>query len=290
MSTIYENTVLGTLDADLFDPTRWPYRPYCTDDLQTGLRIRPFKTAIEKVYIQINPPHLRAWSAYDIDRGGGALAWEGPGLPEPSWIATNPANAHSHIIYGLSAPVLTTSMDARQAVLRYYHAIECAYRAALQADDGYSGLITKNPAHSRWRTCQGARLGYELGELAAAVDLRQFRVKPGAKVLEVGLGRNCTVFDFCRLWAYKKVREYKTQQGGYVHWLAAVYARCLARNGDFSSPMDARETYAIAKSIAHWVWHRFDLAASDAKFSKLQAFRRASAGTKDLINTFKNHA
>ena len=36
---------------DLFDPARWPRRPYCTDDLNAGLRIRS-----------------RVWGLYDIDR------------------------------------------------------------------------------------------------------------------------------------------------------------------------------------------------------------------------------
>lgn len=82
-----------------------------------------------------------------------------------------------------------------------------------------------------------------------------------------------TVFDFVRTWAYKKVREYKGQQGGFVHWQKAVYDRCMARNADFGCPMDSREAYHIAKSVAKWTWSRFDIEKSDAKFSKLQAFR-----------------
>ena len=90
---------------------------------------------------------------------------------------------------------------------------------------------------------------------------------------EVGLGRNVTVFDFVRLWAYKKVRDYKHQQGGFVHWQKAVYDRCLARNADFTRPMDSREVYHIARSVAKWTWTRFDLEASDARFSSLQRHR-----------------
>ena len=39
-------------------------------------------------------------------------------------------------------------------------------RERLQADPGYSGLITKNPAHPLWRTLRGPRLAYDLCELA----------------------------------------------------------------------------------------------------------------------------
>jgi hypothetical protein len=47
----------------------------------------------------------------------------------------------------------------------------------------------------------------------------------------------------------------------------------MARNADFGCPMDSREAYHIAKSVAKWTWSRFDIEKSDSKFSKLQAFR-----------------
>ena len=52
-------------------------------------------------------------------------------------------NGHAHLVYGLRVPVLTSSMEARQAPLRYLNAVEAAFRAKLDSDDGYSGLITK---------------------------------------------------------------------------------------------------------------------------------------------------
>ena len=278
---------------DLFDQKRWPQRPYCTDDFADGVRIRSLKQALTKAYIQPNPPHLRVWSIYDIDRPGGALAWEAANLPEPSWVTVNKQNAHAHIVYGLSAPVLVNSMEARQAPLRYLNAVEAAFRALLQGDDGYSGLITKNPAHPLWRTLQGRNLAYDLAELADWVDLSKFKADPGVKVAEVGLGRNVTVFDFVRLWSYKKVRQFKGQQGGFVHWQKAVYDRCMARNSDFTRPMDSREIYQIAKSISKWTWQRFDIEASDRRFSKLQAHRaaqRQSKGTRSILEMYGDNA
>ena len=258
---------------DLFAADRWPRRPYCTDDYEYGTRIRSLKQALTKSYIQANPPHLRVWSLYDIDRPAGGLAWEDANLPPPSWATVNKANGHAHLAYGLRAPVLTASMEARQAPLRYLNAVEAAFRAKLGGDDGFSGLLTKNPSHPLWWTLKGPELAYELGDLAEWVDLDKFKTRQGVKVAEVGLGRNVTVFDFVRLWAYKKVREFKGQQGGFVHWQKAVYDRCLARNADFGQPMDSREAYQISKSVAKWTWNKFDLAASDARFSKLQTLR-----------------
>lgn len=273
--------------TDLFQDTRrWPRHPYCTDDFESGVRIRSLKQAMTKCYIQANPPHLRVWSLYDIDRPGGGLAWEDANLPPPSWVTVNKANGHAHLAYGLTAPVLTSSMEARQAPLRYLNAVEAAFRAKLGGDDGFSGLITKNPAHPLWWTLRGPQIAYELGELAEWVDLEKFKARQGVKVAEVGLGRNVTVFDFVRLWAYKKVRDYKHVRGGFVLWQKAVYDRCLARNADFTRPMDHREAYHIARSVAKWTWNQYTGDSKD--LSDIQRKRRTGSISQSTAAMLKS--
>jgi hypothetical protein len=270
--------LVASHQPDLFAAERWPRRPYCTDDLAAGLRIRSLKQALTKSYIQANPPHLRVWSLYDIDRPGGGLAWEDANLPPPSWATVNKANGHAHLAYGLRAPVLTTSMEARQAPLRYLNAVEAAFRAALGGDDGFSGLITKNPAHPLWWTLKGPELAYELGDLAEFVDLSRFKADPGVKVAEVGLGRNVTVFDFVRFWSYKNVQQFKEMPRGFIYWQKAVYDRCIARNGDFTIPMDSREVYHIAKSVAKWTWTKYT--GKGQNISDIQRRRRIGSISK----------
>ena len=155
---------------ELIDPARWPKKPYCTDDLAQGGCIRDLRSALKRAYIQANPPHLRVWSIYDIDRPGAALAWGDANLPCPSWIAVNTENMHGHLVWGLSAPVLVDSPGLRQGPLRYLCAVEAAYRAKLDADQGYSGLLTKNPTHGRWMELRGPRAGYTLEELPHHID------------------------------------------------------------------------------------------------------------------------
>jgi hypothetical protein len=262
---------------DLFGSAdRLPRRPYCSDDLEQGVRIRSLARALTRPYIQVNPPHLRVWSIFDVDRPGGALAWEDANLPPPAWAAVNRQNAHAHLVWGLSAPVLVDSPDMRQAPMRYLCAIESAFREKLQADHGYSGLITKNPAHPLWRVLRGPRLGYELGELAEYVDLPKHA--PKRKPEEVGLGRNVTLFDWLRQYAYRHIRHYKKDVRNFVAWQAHLNNKALLRNGDFVVPLDGREVWHIAKSVAKWTWRRFDLAASDARFSALQAARGRQGG------------
>ena len=166
----------------------------------------------------------------------------------------------------------------RQAPLRYLCAVEAAFRARLQADQGYSGLITKNPVHPLWKTLRGPQLGYALGELAGWVDLPKHI--PKRKAEEVGLGRNVTVFDWLRHYAYRKIRHYKLDVRNFIQWQSHLNGKALERNGDFIYPLDGREVWHIAKSVSKWVWHKFDLEASDARFSALQAQRGRHGGLK----------
>ena len=268
---------------DLFDDAaRWPKKPYCSDDLEYGVRIRSLSSALKKPYIQANPPHLRVWSIFDVDRAGAGLAWEDAMLPPPSWATVNKENGHAHLVWGLSAPVLVDSPDMRQAPLRYLCAIEAAIRARLQADSGYSGLITKNPSHPLWRTLRGPQMAYELSELADWVDLPKH--VPRRKPEEVGLGRNVTVFDWLRLYAYRHIKHYKGEVRNFVYWQSHLNYKALERNGDLNTPMDGREVWHIAKSVSKWTWRTFDVAASDARFSALQAHRGAKGGKKGMLS------
>jgi len=276
------------LNLDLFeDRERWPRKPYCSDD-KTARNIRSLASAIKRPYIQANPPHIRIWSIYDVDRPGGAIAWEDAGLPPPSWAAANRANAHAHLVWGLVAPVLVDSPDLRQGPLRYLCAVEAAFRERLQADQGYSGLITKNPSHPLWRTLRGPQMAYELGDLAEWVELPKFL--PKRRPEEIGLGRNVTVFDWLRRYAYRHIRHYKGDVRNFVRWQNHLNGKALERNGDLQNPMDGREVWHIAKSVAKWTWRSFDIEASDARFSALQSYRGKKAMVKRWGDSEKKQA
>ena len=257
-----------------------PRKPYCTDDLGAGLQIRPANMAARRRYIQANPPWLRAWIIMDVDRPGGALAWDDADLPLPAWSSANPANGHAHLAWGIEAPVLLGQHD-RQRPMRYLAAVESAMTAKLEADPGYSGLITKNPIHSHWRTAwapPGAGT-YDLGYLSEWLDLPKHA--PRERPERVGVGRNVDAFDYLRHRAYREVRGWKRASGPgvFVHWQKHLYDLVLDYTGlEHPAPLDFRECHHIAKSVAHWVWTHFDVDASDARFSALQAHRGKKSG------------
>jgi hypothetical protein len=237
---------------------------------------------------------------FDIDRECAAFAWEDANLPPPTWIVVTTENGHAHIVWGLSAPVLVDSPDMRQKPLRYLCAVEAGFREKLGADQSYSGLITKTPFHPQWRTFYGPVIGYELAELADWVDLPKFLPKHVKNPEEIGLGRNVTVFEELRQWAYRNLRGYKAEGfSGWNPWMGACHGWALKRNGDFSNPMDSREVWHISKSVAKWTWRRFDIAASDARYaariaathtSEIQAERGRKSGQARLLASEENRA
>lgn len=265
---------------NLFVPERLARRPYAADDLAHGLHRHAPADALEHAYIEANCTALVWRVAFDVDREGAALAAEHANVAAPNWIATRRSNAHAHLGYELDAAVVRSDAG-RQRPLRYLAAIEDAYTRALGADTGYSGLICKNPHSAAWRVQWLRRPGYSLGELAEYVDLQPYvkgRLQPAGP-----LGRNCLLFDSVRQWAYREIRAARAA-GSFDRWQAEVVRRAAGMNlfagMDLrcTEPLALSEVRAIAKSVARWTWQKFDLTASDQRFSELQAARGRRGG------------
>jgi len=247
--------VAVAIQLDLFQ-SLLPIKPYCTDELSSGLVIRGKTSALQKRYIQHNPPPVLAFMVYDLDRSDSALAWNDAHLPAPAWVSVNPDNGHCHVAYGLIAPVARTDA-ARAAPLRLAAAIEAAYGEKLAADRGYSGLITKNPLHPHWHVyCPATAAAnngyYELAELAEYVTLSKTLPKGRESA---GLGRNVSLFDDLRKWAYSAIRAH-WRPGGFAAWQLAVLEKSESLN-QFVEPLPYAEIKATAKSVSKWTWQNF---------------------------------
>ena len=233
---------------------RLPYRPYCTDDLSAGLRIRPALTALEKRYVQYNPPSIINWLAFDIDRPYAPGAdWSM--VAPPNIVVRNRENGHAHLLYGIAAGVSKTSAS-RPGPLRLLAAINEGFRHALEADVGFTELICKNPLHAHWEVTTPRVELYDLAEMAEWVDLdaSHKRQRATPKRAQVGLGRNCNLFNSLRTWAYRWVGEYRPR--GYEAWLAAVQEKAEKLN-TFADPLPASEIRATARSTAKWTWNKY---------------------------------
>jgi hypothetical protein len=265
LSILVEKPHRAIWDRDVFAELV-PPRPYCTDRLGDGLRVRPRATALQRRYIQLNGPAAYAWLQFDVDRPGAFEMIEfGGHVPLPTIITVNPATTHAHVGYLLFEPV-TRFAGSRESPLHYLAAVERGLRRRLGADRAYNGLITQNPLHPDWRTDWLG--GYSLSALAASLRRADMRPEP-RREHEAGLGRNCSVFDDTREWAYREVLRFKRDGGTPEGWRERCRTIAGAHNSVFALPLPHSEVRSIGKSIADWTWDEF----TDAKFSRIQSLR-----------------
>lgn len=270
--TSFKSELLSKQQLDLFESL--PKRPYCMDEKPGYMVIRSKAIAIKKPYIQINSPVTTIYFVFDGDKNDAALSWFDENLPAPYWTTQNPENGHAHICYKLEIPLHTSEFSSIKAI-KYAQAVYYAYALKMGADLSYSQLITKNPLHPQHRTTYWTKQAYSLDYLADFVELPK---KLPKKLEMVGLGRNVTMFEKGRKWAYTAIRDYMHHHSSSV-WEHAVKTHLEAINSTFEPPLPHSEVKATAKSIARWVWQRF----SYGDFSEIQAKRGAKGGKKGGI-------
>lgn len=253
---------------DLFNSL--PNKPYCMDEKPGYMLIRSKAIAVKKPYIQVNSPVTTIYFVFDGDKNDAALSWFDSNLPAPYWTTQNPENGHAHICYKLEIPLHTSEFSSIKAI-KYAQAVYYAYALKMGADLSYSQLITKNPLHPQHRTTYWTKQAYSLDYLADFVDLPK---KLPKKLEVVGLGRNVTMFEKGRRWAYTAIRDYMHHNSSH-EWERAVKTHLEAINAGFEVPLPYSEVKATAKSIAKWVWQRF----SYGEFSAIQA-KRGAKGCK----------
>ncbi len=182
---------------------RLPNKPYCSDDLNYGVRILPKRLALLKKYIQPNHPYYTYFFVFDLDYDTAYIDfyYSMTGVPTPNLIIENPENGHAHYVYQLKTPIYKTDASKPKPI-QYGNAVYNALRDVLNADVGYTGLITKNAVHEQWRTYTIRSEPYTLNQLAEHLELTSKQInEPIAPDEAVGLGRNCCVFHTVRKWA-----------------------------------------------------------------------------------------
>lgn len=261
-----------------------PKRPYCANDLSKGLLIRSLEKALEYNYIQLNPPAKQHYLIFDIDKKAAAIEWEYSKIAPPNYVVINPNTTHGHAVYKLETPVVTTQ-NGKLEPLRYAAAIELAYTTELGADLGYSGLISRNPYQNPVRHIHSDQ--YSLFELEDYLPhpLSHYK-RPLAPIN--GLGRNVTLFDDVRAWAYTAIRLYRTGSRPRLYdvWLKEVTEYTERKNSQFMNPLAYSEVKATARSIAKFCWKHDPQA--EQQFLMRQAERgRLGGKAKGLANAAK---
>jgi hypothetical protein len=245
----------------------------CTDELAAGIQHHPRQKALKRAYIDPNPSALVWAMVFDVDRPEAATAWQDAPTecPRPNWVTQNPRNGHAHLGYVLASPVSRT-LKARATPQRFLARIQHGLTMAVDADRAYTHRLTKTPDHPTWRTFWERPDPYELGELRDYLgDRLPLRI---ARLEAVGEGRNVTLFDGLRKWAYRARLGYSD----WHLWERACRSHADALNA-FASPLTTREAHQVAKSVAKWTWTNITPTA----FSKIQAERGSQNGANKKI-------
>jgi DNA-directed RNA polymerase specialized sigma24 family protein len=256
-----------------------PVKPYCSDGLDYGLRIRSRDAALKMLYLQLNPLSFCHALVFDVDREGAAYAAQDAGLPEPSVVIITPHNRYAHLWYLLYAPVATGNA-AHQKPLDYLAAIQRTMGRILGADMSYSGLITKNPLRtdawlSLYSLSAPVRL-YTMQQMHEDIGLLDPKRKKPDEVF--GFGRNCMLFDKLRKWAYTAIRRHRgsLRRDSRVLWDAECLDKAVSLNAEFLNPLSFAEVRSIAKSTAKFCW-RHDPEAESA-FLARQSYKGKESG------------
>ncbi|MEZ2743563.1 replication initiation protein [Paenalcaligenes hominis] len=251
-----------------------PKKPYCSNDLGYGLLIRSKKKALEYSHIQHNKHTDITYLVLDVDHSFSLLMLEEQLLPTPNFLIINPKNFHAHIFYELKTAVHKTNV-ARQKPLRYLASIEYALKKSWKADEAYTNFISKNPINENWTYKKIRSKPWELGELADWLTLPS---RLPRRAGQVGLGRNCTLFDMLRFWAYDNVLEFRINSNRNS-WSDTVLSTAESFNS-FPEPLPVGEIKATAKSVANWTWDNYTKRLTDEEFSARQAHRGRAGGLK----------
>jgi len=273
-----------SVDQHVWEKQWFPLWPLASDDLRQGIYRMSRTDALEKLHIEANPQAISNLLVVDIDHDDSALramwnrqAWL------PNAVVENPANGHAHAVWALRAAFPRTEY-ARRAPLAFAAAVTEGLRRSVDGDQGYSGLITKNPVHQAWEANWLTDHLYELDELREHLDSAGF-MPPASwtrtrRKRPVGLGRNCDIFESARTWAYREVRNHWGNSAGLHH---AITTHVHALNAEYSEPLTFAEAKAIAESIWRWIttksrmW-RDGAAVYEATFSLIQHHRGVKSG------------
>jgi hypothetical protein len=263
-----------------------PPRPYCTEFLGS-LKIRPKDQAVKDAYIQPNPITRAYWMVFDIDSGESRYWPDEWHIPTPNMEARNPANNHQHLFYMID-PAVYTLRQARRKPLELAADVDKGLTRVLNADPGYGKLISKNPLSDRWTVYIWHEKAWGLTELLDYIPDTIKSWKPKPKEV-IGLGRNCTVFEEARFYAYAEWKRLKFDDQSRL--MEAVFNFSMNINLSFNIPMLDKEVLCIARSISKWTarhmtaaglreWHR------EQNRKSVIVRRKKAAGKAEEVRAF----
>lgn len=229
-----------------------PEKVRCTDSFENGTKHRKKDKALSFPYIEHNQLYKK-YIAIDVDAPASAFLWEKHRLPEPTFIIVNPKNGHCHYLWQLRTAVIYTE-NGRRKPQQFYENIDCSLTRALpEADPAYVGKFIKNPLSNFWKAIRH-NVEYDLEDFKEYIDTTPIRKRQN--LVWDALGRNNTLFNNLRFWAYAKVKHCLDDHRGFI---AAVEEQAFEINSQFISQCDKgslfyKEVISTATSVSNYTW------------------------------------
>ncbi|WP_442598562.1 hypothetical protein ACSBPU_08825 [Parapusillimonas sp. JC17] len=131
------------------------------------------------------------------------------------------------------------------------HQCLCGLRGLFKAD--YVGKFIKNPLSSFWKTIRH-NAEYDLEDFKEYIDTTPIRKRQN--LVWDALGRNSTLFNNLRFWAYPTVKHYLNNHAGFI---SAVEEQAFEINSQFISQSDKgsllhKEVLSTATSVSGYTW------------------------------------
>jgi len=240
-----------------------PRYPYATDNPRQGMRPRRKEKALEHVYIQVGRyPHAIFRIVLDLDE---PTWWDAMDrIPPTLTIPNSQAPWKAHIVYELEPPIWLSSPKAHEGQgnpFALVREVDALLRAYFGADPAYNGLLGRNPlAHPH--LIGGGKL-WDLPSLLEELRELTPRRRALAYLDTATYGRNCTLFDHVRVFAYGVVAMYRGKPNGFELFRQAVAYEAHRLNqelfrGHPQGPLPRREVEAtIVKSVSKWTFYRY---------------------------------
>lgn len=232
---------------------------------------------VERIRAHLNDRH---YLMTDHDNGPIARGHELYDL-QPNILVYNPTDPTRHQAFWLLRDAVHCQPEAQgRKPYKYLRAIEAAYDARYGCDPHFARHIHRNPLCLFSDAVWLHERAYTLSELAEPVSLApvaQSRNKSVLERLAEGSGRNCTLFDELRLWAYRQAASAKTVD--YDIWHRQVITRAIALNG-FEAPLPAAEVYCVARSVAEFVYYRYQQGSGNAEITPEYRAKQAEKGRR----------
>lgn len=259
--------------------SKLPPKPYHTNDYYFGKKIGGLDTAIKSNHIQPNSLTHKYFMIFDLDSHLSVLDWADKGLPAPHLITRNLDNGRSHMTYILNTSVKN---DVRGLLkpLKYFSDVEHGLAVRVGADMNYNGLLTKNPfKSSAYKVLSYQDTPYDLDYLNEFVDkdlVKKQRDEKKKQKIEDGFasGRNCTLFENLRLWAYANWHRCQPTE------LRSNMLEQAMLFNTFECKLGTREVETIADSVYRFINRHF----STERLNELKSARAKQSRQKSSAN------